>query len=237
MFKISKLEKISFKNMNFYYSKKTFLPTGTSEILADEACKIINNKNYDILDFGCGIGVVGIYIAKKKNNCRFFASDISHMGTKLTLMNSTKHNVKIDVKNGNLFSPWRGYKFDFIISDVSGVSNKISKISPWFQNVSCESGFDGTRLIIKILKSSKIFLNNNGKILFPIISLSNKKKILKTASNFFKNVKLLNIKSWPMPKEMYKHKKLLSDMKKRKVIDYHEKFGILTFNTEVYSAE
>ena len=174
---------------------------------------------------------------KKKNNCRFFASDISHMGTKLTLMNSTKHNVKIDVKNGNLFSPWRGYKFDFIISDVSGVSNKISKISPWFQNVSCESGFDGTRLIIKILKSSKIFLNNNGKILFPIISLSNKKKILKTASNFFKNVKLLNIKSWPMPKEMYKHKKLLSDMKKRKVIDYHEKFGILTFNTEVYSAE
>ena len=66
MFKISKLEKISFKNMNFYYSKKTFLPTGTSEILADEACKIINNKNYDILDFGCGIGVVGIYIAKKK---------------------------------------------------------------------------------------------------------------------------------------------------------------------------
>jgi methylase of polypeptide subunit release factors len=237
MHQIKNLKNIYFKKMSFLYSSKAFSPTGTSEILADEACKLVKNKKNNILDFGCGIGVVGIYIAKKKKNCNFFASDISSVGTKLTLINSKKHNVKIEVKKGDLFSPWKNYKFDYIINDVSGVSNKISKISPWFKNVSCQSGLDGTKLTIKILKNSKKFLKNKGKIFFPIISLSKKEKILNVAKKIFKNVKLLNSRSWPMPKEMYKHKSLLLKLKKRKIIDFKEKFGILTFDTEVYLAE
>lgn len=236
MHKLKNLKKIYFKDLNFFYSPKAFLPTGTSQILADQALKLIKNKKYNILDFGCGIGVVGIFLATKKNKCNFFASDISSEGINLTELNSNIHNVKINIKKGNLFMPWKRYKFDYIINDVSGISNRISKISPWFKNVSCESGLDGTKLTIKILKNSKNFLNKKGKIIFPVISLSNKEKILKAAYKIFKNVELLNLKSWPMPKEMYKYKKLLSNLKKRKIIDFQEKFGILTFSTEIYSA-
>ena len=44
----------------------------------------------------------------------------------------------------------------------------------------------------------------------------------------------MSSQNWPMPKEFYKHKKLLTRLKKKKFIDFQEKFGILTFSTDVY---
>ena len=33
-------------------------------------------------------------------------------------------------KSGDCFEPWSGQKFDLIINDVSGISSRVSKISP-----------------------------------------------------------------------------------------------------------
>ena len=62
-------QKVFFNKLEFYLKKKkNFFPTGTSQILADCAIKLVNNRDIKILDFGCGIGVVGISIFKKKKN-------------------------------------------------------------------------------------------------------------------------------------------------------------------------
>ena len=173
-------QKVFFNKLEFYCNKKkNFLPTGTSQILANCAIKLINNKDAKILDFGCGIGVVGISIFKKKKIKNIlYASDISKSSVEFCKLNAKKHKIKISAKSGSLFEPWKDYKFDLIINDISGISQEISKISPWFENVSCESGADGSILTNKVISQSKKFLKNKGKLVLPIISLANKSKIL-----------------------------------------------------------
>ena len=40
-----------------------------------------------------------------------------------------------------------------------------------------------------------------------------------------------------MPKEFYKNKKVLFNLKKKKLIDFEERFGILTFTTDIFLAK
>ena len=233
----SKKEKIKFNNLFFYNSKNTFIPTGTSDLLLSSTFKVIK-RNEKILDLGCGIGVVGISLFKMRNiKSILFASDLSKNSIKFCEKNGKKHNIKMVAKQGSIFEPWKGEKFDTIINDISGISEKIAKISSWFKYTSCATGEDGTILTKKVLTKSKEHLNKNGKIIFPILSLSNKKKILKHAKSNFKKVDQIGFKKWPMPKEFYKHKKLLTRLKKNKSIDFEERFGILTFTTEIYQAK
>ena len=77
-----------------------------------------------------------------------------------------------------MFKPWTSYKFNYIINDISGISSIIAKKSKWFRYVPSSSGIDGTKLTIKIIKDCSKYLDKNGKIYLPLISLSNTKKIL-----------------------------------------------------------
>ena len=73
-------------------------------------------------------------------------------------------------------------KFDYIINDVSGISNKIAKKSLWFKNiVPCDTGLDGTKLSSAIIKESKKYLKKGGIIQIPLISLSNISKTIALA--------------------------------------------------------
>ena len=56
------------------------------------------------------------------------------------------------VKQGSLFEPWKDQYFDIVINDISAISSAVSNISPWFKNIPCKAGRDGTDLTIKFLK-------------------------------------------------------------------------------------
>ena len=225
------------KKLNFSINKKVFVPTGTSQVLIKAAKKVIKHKKKN-LDLGCGSGIVGITLAKHLNlKSKIFFSDISKHACKNTIQNCKKNKINYNVKIGSTLDPWKNYKFDFIISDVAAITEKISNITPWYKDCINNSGDDGTRHIIKIIKNVKKYLNDNGTFLFPIISLSNELRILKTLKREFKYSKKIKSQSWPMPQKLSTNLKLLYNLKKKGAINFENKLGMLTFRTDIYIAK
>lgn len=224
-------------NLNFKINNNVFTPTGTSQLLIDVSKKIIKPKK-KILDLGCGSGVIGITLAKFfKYKSKVYFSDISKNACKNTLQNCKKFKIKYEIKQGSVLEPWLNYKFDYIISDVAAVAEKASAISPWYKNCINGSGKDGTDHILKIIQDIKKNLNKNGVFIFPIISLSNEKKILKALKSKFNYYRKIKSQIWPLPKKMSKNIKLLKNLRKKGIINYADKFGLLTFKTDIYMAK
>ena len=212
---------------------KVFYPTATSLFLIDAAKKNIYTSG-KLLDLGCGIGIVGIALYKNGLVKKLFASDISEDATKLTIKNASLLNIPIDVICGDKLAVWESNKFDYIINDVSGVSDKIAKYSLWFKNVPNDSGEKGARNTINILSSAKKYLNKNGKLFFPVISLSDVDYILDCANSEYKNVNFLSRNEWFLPAELTAKKELLEDLKSKKFINYSHKFGKIICYTDIY---
>lgn len=219
---------------NLKVDKKVFKPTGTSELLLEASLKKIK-KTYDILDLGCGSGVVGINIAKiKKIKKKIYFSDISKFATINTKKNCKINKIKHEIKTGAMLRPWKMHKFDVIVSDVASISDVIAKISPWYnKSIINKAGKEGDKNIIDIIKNCKLHLKKNGRLIFPVISLSNEEKILRYAKKKFNNYKVLKTKDWPLPKMMYKNKKILIELNKKKKIKIKQKYGLIIFSTKI----
>lgn len=224
------------KNLVINLKKNTFIPTGTSDLIIESVKKKLKIKG-NVLDLGAGSGYVGIKLLNLfKDKFNLFASDIEKAVTKIIKSNAKINKKDIIVKTGSLFKPWKNYKFDFIINDVSGISEDVAKISPWFKDVSCKSGKDGTKLTTQIIKDSKNFLRKGGVICFPVLSLANEDRVLETAKKQFKYVRKIGHKEWVLPNEMMSKVLILERLKKKGYINFKKKFGLVIWTTKVYIA-
>ena len=230
---INKEIKILNDKFSIFLNKKIFQPNLTTILLIEMARKIIKS-NHKVLDLGCGSGVIGCYLYKKKIVKYIYGSDISEAAVKCSIYNSKKLTENYDIRLSNGLSNWNNQKFDLIINDISGISSQINNISKWFKFAPNNSGNDGIKFTINILKEYKNKKLNNAGLIFPVLGLSNRDKII----NFLKknriNYKILVKKEWPLPKDLVKNKFLLKKLKKEKKINYFEKFSLLFTTTEIF---
>ena len=96
---------------NGVFSKKG-LDFGTRTLL--ESIETENLKG-DILDFGCGYGPVGIYIAKQ-TNLKIDMADINERALALSKKNAKLNNVDVNVFQTNIYSNI-DKKYDYIITN------------------------------------------------------------------------------------------------------------------------
>jgi hypothetical protein len=64
--------------------------------------------------------------------------------------------------------------------------------------------------------------------------LSNRDKLISFLKKKKIDYKILEKREWPLPKNLLKHQDILNKLKKRKLINYNIKFGILFTTTEIF---
>ena len=178
-----------------------FVPTATSRVLANLARNSVEPGN-SVLDLGCGSGVVGLQLARDlRCQIRLSMSDVSHAALRVAKTNANLLNVEADLRVGSLFDPWDSMAFDVIVSDVSGVVPRLGSQLGWFNNVSNESGPDGIDLAAQVVCCASRFLASGGKLIMPVLSLSNESTLLGVMSEFFRSRTCLGETALPLPQK------------------------------------
>ncbi|WP_416695904.1 methyltransferase [Candidatus Pseudothioglobus sp. Uisw_050_01] len=231
----------SYENINIKVFDDVFYPTETSKMFIDffkSEAKSYSNPNNSILDLGCGSGVVSVSLKALGFQNSIFASDISENAKLNVIANSKINNVDVVAKSGSLFEPWIGNKFDIIIDDISGVAKELAQVSEWFgDSISCESGEDGTALTRAFLSECKNYLNDDGVIFFPVLSLSNATRIIEHTKSIFESVEEVSRKVFYLPKELSdKNNELILKLNEKRHIQIEEKFGMYLWETVIYKA-
>ena len=163
---IEKLIDVKFKNdtLKFYVDNGVFsknkLDYGTRLLL--ESINISDLKG-DILDFGCGYGPIGIYIAKK-TNLKIDMIDINKRALNLANKNSKINNVNTNIFESNIYSNIVK-KYDYIIS------NPPIRV--------------GKEILYKILLGAKEFLKSNGQLWIVINKDQGAKTVSKELEKYY----------------------------------------------------
>ncbi len=117
----------------------------------------------DILDFGCGIGPIGIYLSLKTKE-KIDMIDINKRSISLAIKNSRLNNANTNVFESNIYEKINK-KYDFI------VSNPPIRV--------------GNEVLYKILFEAKEHLNENGELWIVINKDQGAKTITKKLEQFY----------------------------------------------------
>jgi len=213
-----------------------FTPNMTTSLLIQAVGSTVGEP-VDLLDLGCGTGVVGLALYRQGLiKTKVSASDLSEAAVKCSRENFERYACPADVRCGSLFEPWTGMKFEVIVDDISGISQSVADVSPWFQGVPCETGEDGVDLVAEIIRSAPQYLKEGGRFFFPVLSLSNVDRILQAARETFVSVERVGRQDWPLPVELKEHLPLLRKLNAEGAIKLNERFGMVVCYTETYCA-
>lgn len=200
----------------------------TSKIITDNLIKFIKNskKSLKILEIGCGDGNISrkAMIIDKTCKHEFHLSDISKEA--IEIVKKKIKRKKVIIKRGSIFKPWKDYTFDIIISDVSSISDEVANYSSWYRGVKNNAGLDGLKNMKVILKNVRKLMNKNGIFLFPIISLCNVDDLKKLAKKKFQLINFTKKIYWPLPKFFMIRKNKFKKLKKQRLINYDDKYGL-----------
>ena len=154
----------TFKTDNNVFSKKG-LDFGTRALLESID---INNINGDVLDFGCGYGPIGIYIASNTNS-NVDMIDINERALNLARSNARINKVNVNIFESDIYSNVNK-KYDYIIT------NPPIRV--------------GKKILYEILIGAKEHLKENGHLIFVINKDQGAKSTMKDMEKYY-NVKLI----------------------------------------------
>lgn len=163
-------KRLSFKTDTGVFSPKK-IDKGTK--ILTESVEV--SKDDDILDVGCGYGVIGISLADEVNSVTM--TDLNKRSVKLTKYNIKLNNLEslnIEVFQGDLYDKVKGKKYDVIMSNPPIKAGK--------------------KVIHKIITEGKELLKENGTIWLVIQTKHGAKSLAKFMEEVFGNVETVTIK-------------------------------------------
>ena len=172
---------LNFLDKNFVFTtdngifSKNNIDTGTQILLKE----VINNfkmdkENFNVLDIGCGYGVVATIIKTFYTKSKIILSDVNNRALKLAKINLEENNIHDDytIIKSDLFENIND-NFDLIISNPPIRAGK--------------------KVIFELYRKSYEHLNENGKFFCVIMTKHGAKSTEKELNNIFKSVTCIQI--------------------------------------------
>tara|TARA_B100001057_G_scaffold222764_1_gene223131 strand:- start:15 stop:857 length:843 start_codon:yes stop_codon:yes gene_type:complete len=185
----------NFWKHEFKINSNVLVPRPDTEIMVEEALKIIRCKNkLHVLDIGIGSGCILLSILSEKKNFKGVGVDISKKSLELCEINVVNLGLKKRVKlfKSNVDNFHYG-KYDLIISNPPYISKlKLKYLDRDVLNFepiqALNGGLDGLSEIRKVIKKSSELIKKNGKF-FLEISFDQKNRVKEILRNkgFFIN--------------------------------------------------
>ena len=186
---------INFYGQDFYINENVLIPRFETEELVENTislAKTLFTNPVDILDIGCGSGVIGLTLEKKLSTKSVDLIDISEKALEVTNKNCGKLNSKANVFQSDCLSNVER-KYDIIISnppyikDDEEIEEIVKSNEP---HEALYAGKDGLDCYKKILKD----INKNLKEKFLIafeIGADQAKDIETLINNYLKDVQIV----------------------------------------------
>ncbi len=185
--------KEEFFGFNFSINPQVFIPRKETEIIVENALRIIKKKRLKyVLDLCCGCGSIGIVLKLHCPAIRVFFSDISWEAVKVTKENLQLHNVEGKIVVSDLLFGFKFNTFDLIISNPPYVASFLIKGSLEFEpRISLEAPERGQYFLKKIIQQAHRYLKEEGMLIMEF-GFDQKD----TVESLVESLNLWRIKEW-----------------------------------------
>ena len=176
-----------FRGLIFKVTRDVLIPRPETELLVEEAVKIIREQGSGangqgssvIVDLCAGSGCIAVSVAKEIEGCRVYATDISEKALSVAKENAERNGVenKITFLQGSFFEPLKNLgleeKIDIILSNPPYVSKRdMEKIQPEIKEyepqIALYGGEDGLDSYRKIIPEAFAYLKKGGCLILEI---------------------------------------------------------------------
>ena len=186
---------VNFYGNKFLINENVLIPRFETEELVENTIKYINDyfkEPVDILDLGCGSGVIGLTLEKKVSTKSVDLVDISKKALEITKKNCDLLNSKANIIESDFFNNV-SKKYDIIISNPPYIKTN-EEIEDIVKNnephLALYAGIDGLDCYRKILKEVKYYLKDKSIIAFEI-GCTQAQDITNLANKELENIKII----------------------------------------------
>lgn len=154
----------SFYGRTFKVNQNVLIPRAETEILIEIVLSKINvHDKFNILDLGCGTGIIGITLALERPSLKVTLIDQSEDALKNSRDNQASHRASnVNIKKSDWFSAFAKTKFDLIVSNPPYLKENDPHLLKGLKHEPIDaliSGPRGMNAIQHIIENAKNHLN------------------------------------------------------------------------------
>ncbi len=186
---------VNFYGNEFYIDKRVLIPRFETEELVENTVKYIKEfftEPVDIIDLGCGSGVIGLTLEKKVSTKSVDLIDISKEALEVAKINCVKLNSKANLIESDMFTSVNK-KYDIIISNPPYIKTEEEIESIVKENepsIALYAGKDGLDCYKKILETVTPHMKEKCLIAFEI-GMTQAEDIKKLVNYYLPNATML----------------------------------------------
>ncbi len=172
------LRSCEFMGMDFYVRQGVLIPRPDTEILVEEALKLIKQKNMNyVCDLCCGSGAIGLSLANYSLSIKVDCVDISDDAAEVTTTNIEKlklgERVKLIRSDLLNYAEQNGIYYDMIVCNPPYIKSEtinelMEDVKLYEPHLALDGGEDGLYFYKKIIMQSINVLKKGGILAFEI---------------------------------------------------------------------